>query len=195
MGLPFIATALSESQRLVAVVAKERLLLEGLERAIASMVQCLSAGGKLLSCGNGGSMCDAMHFAQELTGRYLKHRSALAAMALGGEGHMTCVGNDYGFDHIFSRQVAALGRQGDCLLAISTSGNSPNVIMAVEKARELGLSIIGLLGKQGGKLGDLVDIALVVPHQGTDRIQEMHGQLIHILIEGIERALYPELYG
>lgn len=168
--------------------------IEAISNAIQAMITSLKNGGRLLSCGNGGSMCDALHFAEELTGRYRKDRKPLSAMSMGDPSHITCVANDYGFEHIFERNVEAWGRPGDTLLAISTSGNSANIILAVEKAKELGMKTVGLLGKDGGKLQGMVDIPLVVPSQQTDRIQEIHIKLIHIFIEGIEREFFPEHY-
>ncbi len=148
----------------------------------------------VFSCGNGGSHCDAMHFAEELTGRYRRDRKPLGALALGDPSHVTCVSNDYGFKYIFSRQVEALGRPGDILLGLSTSGNSENVILAVQAARAKGMKTIGLLGKGGGRLKELVDLDLVVPAETSDRIQEIHIKLIHIVIETVERKLFPEHY-
>jgi D-sedoheptulose 7-phosphate isomerase len=149
-------------------------------------------GGKLLLCGNGGSAADAQHIAAELVGRFLADRRAYPALALTTNSSiMTSVGNDYGFDQIFARQVTALGRPGDVLLAISTSGNSPNVIEAVAEARRIGLRIFGFLGCDGGRLLDLVDVALVVPSQQTPRIQEVHitmGHLLCRLLEDWQRA-------
>ena len=192
--MSFIEDALTDGHQLLGATLKDEQLLAGMDKAIASMVKTLRSGGKILSCGNGGSMCDSLHFAQELTGRYRKDRPPISAASMGGSAHITCTGNDYGFEQIFSRQVEALGRPGDCLLAISTSGNSENVILATQKSKELGMVSIGLLGKQGGNLKDLVDIPLVVSHSVTDRIQEIHIKLIHIFIEGIEREFYPQLY-
>ena len=144
--------------------------------------------------GNGGSHCDAMHFAEEMTGRYRKNRKPLGALALGDSSHLTCVSNDYGFEYVFSRQLEALGRKGDLLIGISTSGNSQNVIHAVSSAKKLGLKTVGLLGKDGGKLKDLVDLSIVIPGTTADRIQEMHIKLLHIVIETVERELFPENY-
>lgn len=192
--MSFITDALSTGQQLLKVVREDHLLIGLIEKASEAMGSSLSEGGKILSCGNGGSMCDALHFAQELTGRYRKDRPAISAIALGSSPHLTCTGNDYGFDYVFSRDVQALGRKGDCLLAISTSGCSKNVIVATQEASKLNMKTIGLLGKQGGELKNLVDIPLVVPHSLTDRIQEIHIKIIHILIEGIERKLFPKLY-
>ena len=158
------------------------------------ITDCYAKGGKAISCGNGGSHCDAMHFAEELTGQFSKPRRPLGAIALGDASHVTCTANDYGFEYIFSRQVEALGRPEDLLVALSTSGNSKNVINAVKKAKELGLRTVGLLGKTGGELKDLVDVAIVVPAETSDRIQEMHIKIIHTVIETLERSLFPENY-
>jgi D-sedoheptulose 7-phosphate isomerase len=151
----------------------------------------LKNGGKVLTCGNGGSLCDAQHFAEELSGRYRQDRPALAAIALTEASHMTCVANDYGFEFVFSRFVQALGRRGDVLLAISTSGNSPNILNAAEAARAAGMKVVSLTGKNGGKLADLSDIEIRVPHFGfADRIQEVHIKAIHIMILLIEKLMF-----
>ncbi|MGI4736631.1 MAG: D-sedoheptulose 7-phosphate isomerase [Janthinobacterium lividum] len=151
----------------------------------------LKNGGKVLTCGNGGSLCDAQHFAEELSGRYRQDRPALAAIALTEASHMTCVANDYGFEFVFSRFVQALGRRGDVLLAISTSGNSPNVLNAAEAAKAAGMKVVSLTGKNGGKLADLSDVEIRVPHFGfADRIQEVHIKAIHIMILLIEKLVF-----
>ncbi len=151
------------------------------------MVSSLKDGGKLISCGNGGSMSDAMHFAEELTGRFRDERKGLAAISISDPSHITCVGNDYGFDHIFSRYIESVGNSGDVLLAISTSGNSANILKAAEAAKEKGIKIVSLTGKTGGKLKDISDVELRIPHNGySDRIQEIHIQIIHSLIHYIE---------
>jgi len=168
--------------------------IHSVNNAIQLMVDAYKSQGRVFSCGNGGSMCDAMHFAEELTGRFRKERAPLAAMAINDPSHLTCVANDYGYDFVFSRYVEAWGNRGDVLLAISTSGNSPNVINAVESAKKKGMKVVGLLGKNGGKLKDMVDISLIVDSQVSDRIQEVHIKCIHIFIEGIERNLFPENY-
>ena len=140
-------------------------------------------------------MCDSMHFAEELTGRFRKDRSPLAATAISDPGYISCVSNDFGYDHIFSRYVEGWGNSGDVLLAITSSGNSPNVIKAVEMAQSKGMKTIALLGKGGGALKSMVDIPLVVPFtKNTDRVQEIHIKLIHLFIEGVERQLFPENY-
>jgi D-sedoheptulose 7-phosphate isomerase len=135
-----------------------------------------------------------MHFAEEMTGRYRKDRRPLGALALGDPSHVTCVSNDYGFEFIFSRQVEALANKGDMLIGISTSGNSKNVINAVMAAREKGMTTVALLGKGGGQLLELVDLAIVVPGNTADRIQEMHIKILHTVIETVERAIFPEHY-
>lgn len=144
----------------------------------------------MISCGNGGSHCDAMHFAEELSGRYRDDRPALAAMAISDVSHITCVGNDYGFDHIFSRHVEGFGREGDVLLGISTSGNSKNILKAIEVAKARGVKVIALLGKDGGKMKGMADVEIIVPHFGyADRIQEIHIKVIHMLIHLVENGM------
>ena len=151
------------------------------------MAERLKRGCRILVCGNGGSAADAQHFAAELSGRYVKERRALAGIALSVDtSALTAIGNDYGFDRIFSRQVEALGRPGDLLVGISTSGNSPNVLQAVRVAKELGLRTLGLLGRDGGELRTLVDDALVVPSTVTARIQECHMMTYHFWCEAID---------
>jgi D-sedoheptulose 7-phosphate isomerase len=164
--------------------------MEAIERAGAAMVESIRKGGKIISCGNGGSMCDAMHFAEELSGRYRENRRALPALSISDPSHMSCVGNDYGYDYVFSRYVEGLGNRGDVLLGISTSGNSANVLHAAETARSKGLTVIALTGKDGGKLAPLCDVEIRVPWMGyADRIQEIHIKVIHSLIDYIERNL------
>ena len=154
------------------------------------MIESIRDGGKVISCGNGGSMSDAMHFAEELTGRFREDRKAIAAVSISDSSHMSCVGNDYGYDEIFSRYVDALGRGGDVLLAISTSGNSENVLRAAMVAKERGMKVVGLTGKDGGKLAGVCDVEIRVPHNGfADRTQEIHIKIIHSLIHYIEENL------
>ena len=163
---------------------------EKIESAIDKIVESFQKNGKIIACGNGGSHCDAMHFAEELTGRYRNNRKALPALAISDSSHITCVGNDYGYDFIFSRFIEAHGKAGDVLLGISTSGNSPNVINALQKARELGVFTIALTGKDGGKIKDLCDIEIRAPKsEYADRAQEIHIKVIHALIDGIENRL------
>jgi D-sedoheptulose 7-phosphate isomerase len=159
-----------------------------LEKAGSLMAEALKAGKKIISCGNGGSMCDAMHFAEELTGRYRDNRPALAAISISDPSHIACVGNDYGYDFVFSRYLEAVGNEGDVLLAISTSGNSKNVLYAIEAARKKGMKIVGLTGKDGGKMAGLCDAEIRAPQSPyADRAQEIHIKCIHSLIDYIER--------
>ena len=149
-----------------------------------------------MACGNGGSMCDAMHFAEEWTGRFRQDRNALPAVAFSDPSQLTCIANDFGYDEVFARQVQALGKRGDLLVAISTSGNSPNILRAVEEAKSREIHTVGLLGKGGGKLARQVEIPIIVPRAETsDRIQEVHIKVLHIVIEAVERALFPANYG
>jgi D-sedoheptulose 7-phosphate isomerase len=151
-------------------------------------------GGKSLIAGNGGSNCDAMHFAEEFTGRFRKDRKALPSISLSDSSHITCVGNDYGFDFIFSKGVEALGNEGDFFFGISTSGNSKNIIEAVKQAKLKKLKTVALLGKDGGKLRGMCDYEFIVEAETSDRIQEVHMIILHIIIEGVERNLFPENY-
>ena len=162
---------------------------------IAELIaNCFTRKGKIIICGNGGSNCDAIHFAEEFTGRFRNDRQPLPVLAISDSSHITCVANDYGFSEVFSRGVEAYGEEGDILIAISTSGNSENVIRAVEKAHKLGILTIGLLGKDGGKMKGLVDEELIVTGKTTDRIQEVHMIILHIIIEMTERILFPANY-
>lgn len=164
--------------------------LKAIHEAAQIIAEALKDGKKVISCGNGGSHCDAMHFAEELSGRYRDERRSLAGIAISDPSHITCTGNDYGFDYIFSRFVEGLGNPGDVLLGISTSGNSANVIHAVEAAKAKGMRAIVLTGKDGGKLGKLADLEIRVEHFGyADRIQEIHIKVIHILILLIEKLV------
>jgi D-sedoheptulose 7-phosphate isomerase len=190
----FPLSSLQDAQKVLTSFIENKDNVEKINSAINLMVESYQNNGRMFSCGNGGSMCDAMHFAEELTGRFRKERAPLAAMAINDPSHLTCVSNDYGYDVVFSRYVEAWGNKGDVLLAISTSGNSPNVLLAAEAARKKGMKVIGLLGKDGGKLKNMVDVAIVVDSPVSDRIQEVHIKCIHIFIEGIERSLFPENY-
>ena len=164
--------------------------MNNIDRAAQAMLHAIKDDGKILSCGNGGSHCDAMHFAEELTGRYRNHRPGIAAIAISDVSHISCVGNDYGYDQVFSCYVEAVGRKGDVLLAISSSGNSANVIKAIEAAKEKGMIVVGLTGKDGGKMAALVDIEIRAPHSSyADRAQETHIKVIHSLIDSIEVGL------
>jgi D-sedoheptulose 7-phosphate isomerase len=149
---------------------------------------------KVLICGNGGSNCDAMHFAEEFTGRFRGNRRALPAIAISDSSHITCVGNDFGFDEIFSRGVEAYGQEGDFFIGLSTSGNSANIIRAVEEAKKLGMTTCVLLGKDGGKLKGMCDFEFIIPGVTSDRIQDILMMILHIIIEGVERIMFPEQY-
>jgi len=162
--------------------------LKNIETAGLLLVDSFKQGGKVMSCGNGGSMCDAMHFAEELTGRYRNDRKPFPAISISDPSHLSCVANDYGYEFVFSRYVEAHGNQGDVLLAISTSGNSLNVINAIEMARSKGMKIIGLTGKNGGKMAGLCDVEIRAPHsEYADRAQEIHIKVIHSLIDFVEQ--------
>ncbi|OCF93456.1 phosphoheptose isomerase [Gilliamella sp. wkB7] len=164
--------------------------LKAIQQAAVLIANSFKQGGKVLSCGNGGSHCDAMHFAEELTGRFRDNRPSYPAIAISDVSHISCVGNDYGFDYIFSRYVEGVGNKGDVLLGISTSGNSTNVIKAIEAAKQKGMKIITLTGKDGGKMNGLADVDIRVPHFGyADRVQEIHIKVIHILILLIEKEM------
>lgn len=164
------------------------------EKIAKDLASVFTNGNKVLICGNGGSNCDALHFAEEFTGRFRKERRALPAIAISDSSHITCVGNDYGFDYIFSKGVEAYGKEGDMFIGISTSGNSGNVIKAIEKAKSLGMKTVGLLGKDGGKIKGMCDYEFIIPGETSDRIQEIHMMILHIIIEGVERIMFPENY-
>jgi D-sedoheptulose 7-phosphate isomerase len=181
-----IADHFSEAASVLAVFSTPDNF-EKIERAGDLMVSSIRSGGKIISCGNGGSMCDAMHFAEELTGRYRDDRRALPALSISDPSHISCVGNDYGYASIFSRYIEAIGNKGDVLLAISTSGNSQNVINAIDAARNKGMHIVGLTGKDGGKMASMCDVEIRAPHSNfADRAQEIHIKVIHSLIDHIE---------
>lgn len=189
-----IRTSLEDGRRTLEAFLADPATAKAIEDSARILAAAFAAGNKAISCGNGGSACDAMHFAEEFTGRFIKDRKPLPAISLTDPGYITCVGNDYGYDEIFSRGVGALGKPGDVLLAISTSGNSRNVIRAVEEARKQGLKVILLLGKDGGALRGKGDAELWVRSMPTERIQEMHMFALHIVIESVERLMFPENY-
>ncbi len=185
-----ITHELQESATVLENFLSHSATIHTIENAAFVLADAIQNGKKIISCGNGGSHCDAMHFAEELSGRYREHRKGLPAIAISDVSHITCTGNDYGFDQIFSRFVEALGQPGDVLLAISTSGNSTNILRAVETAKGQGMKVIALTGKNGGKLAGLADVEIRVPHMGyADRIQEIHIKVIHILILLIEKMV------
>lgn len=185
-----VAEHFAEALALLQRMASDKEFHATVVRAADTIVDSIKAGGKVISCGNGGSHCDAMHFAEELSGRYREDRPALPAMAVADVSHITCVGNDYGFDQIFARYVEAFGKPGDVLVGISTSGKSPNVLAAARLAQARGMKVVALTGKDGAELAKLADVAIVVPHFGyADRIQEIHIKVIHTLIDLIERGM------
>ncbi len=188
MSKDYIIKELNQASEVLNAFLGDEKSIESISSAAILLTNSINNGGKIISCGNGGSMSDAMHFAEELSGRFRDDRRALPAIAISDPSHITCTGNDYGFEHIFSRYIEALGNEGDALLAISTSGNSPNVLNAAKKAGEKGLKVVALTGKDGGKLAELSDIEIRVAHMGyADRIQEIHIKVIHILIGLIEK--------
>ncbi len=179
--------ALAEHERVFDGIAR---LAPVLEAAAARAAECIERGGKILFCGNGGSAGDAQHLAAELVGRLVRDRRALPGLALSTDSSaLTCIANDFGYDEVFARQVEGIGRPGDVLIAISTSGNSPNVVRAAQAARQLGIYVVGFLGRDGGTLGPLVDLAVTVASDETARIQEAHIFLGHVMCARIEQRL------
>ena len=179
----------SELEGHLAAIKATFALEADIKKACETAVATLKAGGKILLCGNGGSAADAQHIAAELTGRYKTERGALAGIALTTDtSALTAIGNDYGYEFVFSRQLEALGREGDLLIAISTSGNSGNVVKALELARKIGIKTIGLSGRTGGAMDELCELNLVVPSNDTPRIQEMHIMIGHIICQAIDDA-------
>jgi D-sedoheptulose 7-phosphate isomerase len=189
-----IQTSLREAQDTLSAFLLDKDSLAKIEQFVELLTSTFNSGNKVYSAGNGGSHCDAMHFAEEWTGRYRKDRKPLPALAFADPSHMSCVSNDYGFEHVFERMVEAFGEKDDVFLAITTSGNSPNIVLAAEAAKKKGMKVVGLLGKDGGTVKSLCDIPIIVPGKTTDRIQELHIKIIHIVIECTERKLFPELY-
>lgn len=193
--LDAIATSLADARTALDRFIADPVALERVAAAARLLIETFEADGRVYSCGNGGSMCDAMHFAEELTGRYRNDRRGYAAMAISDPGHLSCVGNDYGYEAVFSRFVESHGRKGDCLLAISTSGSSANVLRAVNSARTAGMRVIVLTGRHGSVLESLADVTVVTEAGAfADRVQELHIKVLHILIELIERHFHPENY-
>lgn len=185
-----IAGHFLEAQKVLAEFSTEENF-KRIDEAGSLLVESYKKDGRVFSCGNGGSMCDAMHFAEELTGRYRNDRPALGATAISDASHIACVANDYGYEYVFSRYIEGVGRKGDVLLAISTSGNSQNVINAINAAKEKGMKVIGLTGQTGGKMAELCDVEIRAPHsQYADRAQEIHIKVIHSLIDYVERHLF-----
>ncbi len=190
-----ITRTLTQSRDFLQAFMASQASNEAIASAARLMIQTLRAGNAIYSCGNGGSMSDAMHFAEELTGRYRQNRAGLSATAISDPGHISCVANDFGYEYIFSRYLQARARPGDCVLAISTSGRSRNVILAAEYAREAGLGVVSLTGAAGSALAELANVDISAGASDfADRIQEVHIKVIHILIELIERDFFPENY-
>ena len=173
---------------------KDEKNFETIGKIATELADAYKNGKKSLIAGNGGSNCDAMHFAEEFTGRFRKERPALPSISISDSSHITCVGNDYGFDAIFSKGVEAFGQEGDFFLGLSTSGNSKNIIEAVKVAKEKGLKTVALLGKDGGQLKGMCDYEFIINAKTSDRVQEVHMMILHIIIEGVERVLFPENY-
>jgi len=190
----WIDDELGRSSDLVAWLRTEERERGTVTRFATRLAGCLQQGGRVLTCGNGGSMCDAMHCAEELSGRFRNDRAALAAHAISDPAHLTCVGNDMGFDRVFARGVEAWGRPGDLLVLFSTSGRSANIVAAAVEARARGMGVIGLLGRDGGTVLQHCDEAVVVPATDSGRIQEIHIKVVHLLIEGVERIMFPGNY-
>ncbi len=185
-----ISQELTEAQRVLDAFLGDPGNLEAIKKAAELMAEAILGDRKIISCGNGGSHCDAMHFAEELTGRYRDNRRSMPAIAISDPSHLSCVSNDFGFEFVFSRFIEGLGQPGDVLLGLSTSGNSTNIIRAVEAARSKGMKVVILSGKDGGKLAGLADVEIRVAHFGyADRIQEIHIKVIHILMLLIEKMV------
>ena len=183
MSIDQIDKELQEAKDVLEQFMNDGANLQAIRKAASILVRCIDTGGKIISCGNGGSMSDAMHFAEELTGRFRDDRPSIPAIAISDSGYLSCTANDYGYDKVFSRFVEGFGTTGDALLAISTSGNSANVINAAKAASEKGMSVIALTGKDGGELASLCDVEIRAPFTDySDRIQEIHIKVIHILV-------------
>ena len=185
--MDIIKDQLNEANQLLTKIINDKLIINSISEASEIMINSIKNGKKIISCGNGGSMCDAMHFAEELTGKFRDERKSLPALSISDPSHITCVANDFGFDKIFSKYLEGVGKSGDTLLAISTSGNSKNVVNAAKYCTENNINVISLTGNNGGKLSKYSNVEIRVPHFGySDRIQEIHIKIIHILILLIE---------
>lgn len=190
MSRSLIENNFKEAQKVLEAFMSDPKNIDNIEKAGRMLSEAFKNGNKVISCGNGGSMCDAMHFAEELSGRFREDRKALPAISISDPSHLSCVGNDYGYDKVFSRYLEGLGNKGDVLLAISTSGNSNNVINAINAAKDKGMLIIGLTGKTGGKMAGLCDVEIRAPHsEYADRAQEIHIKVIHSLIHYVEASM------
>jgi D-sedoheptulose 7-phosphate isomerase len=190
-----IKASLAEAQATLEAFSNDSQSLQSVAQAAQLIVHTFEHAGRAFSCGNGGSMCDAMHFAEEFTGRFRLDRPGMAAIAISDPSYMSCVANDYGYDQIFSRFIESHGRAGDVLLAISTSGKSPSVLNAARAAGKIGMHVIGLTGRPDSDLASLCEVCISAPSgRYADRVQEMHIKIIHILIELVERAICPQNY-
>lgn len=190
-----VCSALEQSAASLARLRADDATIERIAAAGRLLAQTLATGGRAYACGNGGSMCDAMHFAEELTGRFRDNRPGYAALAISDPGHLSCVANDYGYERVFARFIESHAREGDLLLAITTSGTSRNVVAAAQAARERGAHVIALTGRASTPITEVADIAIVTPGgRYADRVQELHIKVIHILIELVERQLAPDNY-
>lgn len=193
--IPHITNSLKEAQIALENLLKDQETLNAINDAALMLIKTFEEGGKVFSCGNGGSMCDAMHFAEELTGQYRKRRKGLPAIAMSDPGHLTCVGNDYGYEDVFARYLEAHGKPQDCLVALSTSGTSKNILKAVSFAKANGIKVIGMSGRFGSTLTQQADISICTPGgEFADRVQELHIKVLHILIELVERHFFPQNY-
>ncbi len=187
MYLKQIKAELQEAQKVLNDFVNDEKNIELIQQAAFIIAESFKNGGKVLSCGNGGSHCDAMHFAEELTGRYRENRPGFPAIAISDPSHLSCVSNDFGYEYVFSRYVQAVGQTGDVLFGLSTSGNSQNILNAMQAAKEKGMKVIAMTGKDGGKMAGIADVEIRVPHFGyADRIQEIHIKVIHILMMLVE---------
>ncbi len=190
MSLNLVKNNFTEAKQILDQFLEDEQNLKKIVNAGILMVDAIKTGNKIISCGNGGSMCDAMHFAEELSGRFRENRKPIAALSISDASHISCVGNDYGYDEIFSRYVEAIGQKGDVLLAISTSGNSKNVIRAIEVAKNKQIKVVALTGKDGGRIAQICDVEIRAPRSKyADRAQEIHIKIIHSLIHFIEENI------
>lgn len=195
MNEAHVLAALTQAKETLERAMSNPEVIAAVAQAGTLMAESIKAGGKVLSCGNGGSLCDAMHFAEEMTGRFRSDRRPYPAIAIADASHIACVGNDYGYEQVFSRYVEGVGREGDVLLAISTSGTSKNVMRAVEAAKAKGMKVVAMTGRADSPMESLADVTIVTPGgRWADRVQEMHIKCIHIMIELVERALDPQNY-
>ena len=190
-----VTNSLLEAGKILKNFIENEENIKNIETMITLIANSLKQGNKIIICGNGGSLTDAMHFAEELTGRFRDDRNPLPAIALSDPSHITCVANDYGFSEIFSRSITALGNENDIFIGISTSGNSENIIKALDSAKIKNMNTILFLGKDGGKLKNKSDLEIIIPAKTSDRIQELHMTILHIIIEMVERKIFPENYG